>query len=100
MIRVKKIGLVKKIPALIYILENLCNFLSYLLLIRKCCSCIISCFIFKLEEDPYNEDALNGLSKVEPTRDDISLARALVHARDYRGAVDLITKIIEVSNRK
>lgn len=49
-----------------------------------------------LEEDPYNEDALNGLSKVEPTKADISLARALVRERDYRGAVELITKIIEV----
>ncbi|XP_023705057.1 dnaJ homolog subfamily C member 3 isoform X2 [Cryptotermes secundus] len=49
-----------------------------------------------LEEDSYNEDALIGLSKVEPTRVDISQARALVHARDYRNAVELITKILEV----
>jgi hypothetical protein len=58
------------------------------------------CFIFQLEEDSYNEDAQHGLSKVEPTREDISLAKALVRERDYRTAIELITKIIEVSYRK
>jgi len=49
-----------------------------------------------LEEDPYNEDAQLGLSKVEPAREDISLAKALVRGKDYKGAIELITKIIEV----
>jgi hypothetical protein len=53
-----------------------------------------------LEEDPYNEEAQLGLSKVEPTREDISKAKALVRGNDYKGAIELITKIIEVSNRK
>ena len=56
--------------------------------------------IFKLEEDPYNEDVQLGLSKVEPAREDISRAKALVRGNDYKGAIELITKIIEVSNRK
>ncbi|XP_069676051.1 dnaJ homolog subfamily C member 3 [Periplaneta americana] len=49
-----------------------------------------------LETEPNNEEAHRGLSKVEPTRDDISLAKAFVRGRDYRAAVELITKIIEV----
>jgi len=53
-----------------------------------------------LQEDSYNEDAQLGLSKVEPAREDISLAKALVQGKDYKGAIELITKIIEVSNRK
>lgn len=53
-----------------------------------------------MEEDPYNEDAQLGLSKVEPAREDISLAKALVRGKDYKGAIELITKIIEVSNKK
>jgi len=53
-----------------------------------------------LEEDPYNEDAQLGFSKVEPAREDISQAKALVRGKDYKGAIELITKIIEVSNRK
>mgnify|MGYP000330117962 CR=1 FL=1 len=55
-------------------------------------------FNFKLQEDPYNEEAQRGLSKIGPTRDDISLAKAYVRGRDYTAAIELITKIIEVSN--
>jgi hypothetical protein len=62
--------------------------------------CIVCCFVFQLQEDPYNEDAHNGLIKVEPIREDISLAKAFVRGRDYKAAIELITKIIEVSCRK
>lgn len=74
------------------VLIKMADYLSTLL----CTSC---CFMFQLEEDPYNEDAQHGLSKVEPTREDISLAKALVRGRDYSAAIELITKIIEVSQR-
>ena len=53
--------------------------------------------LLKLEEDQYNEEARRGLDKIEPTRQDIFLAKAFVRGRDYGAAIELITRIIEVS---
>ncbi|KAJ9573511.1 hypothetical protein L9F63_009075, partial [Diploptera punctata] len=49
-----------------------------------------------LEDDPSNEEAYRGVSKIEPTKHDISLAKAFVREGDYSIAIDLITKIIEI----
>ncbi|XP_046741503.1 dnaJ homolog subfamily C member 3 [Diprion similis] len=46
--------------------------------------------------DPSNEDALNGLYKLSPVREDIQLAEALSQSGDYPAVIQLINRIIEI----
>ncbi|XP_047107810.1 dnaJ homolog subfamily C member 3 [Schistocerca piceifrons] len=49
-----------------------------------------------LQENPFNEEALLGQSRVEPAMYDIQLAERYVEMGECSAAIDTITKVIEV----
>nr|CAD7260022.1 unnamed protein product [Timema shepardi]CAD7571624.1 unnamed protein product [Timema californicum] len=48
-----------------------------------------------LADDSNNEEAYRTLQKIEPTREEIQLAKAFIRGSDHTAAIELLTKVIE-----
>jgi hypothetical protein len=55
-------------------------------------------FCLQLSISPNNEDAMHGIERIEPLRQNVEGAKILQDRGDHHGAYSLLTAAIEVSN--